>query len=335
MQFRQGSSWTFKGLAVVGGLAMLLGASASARADKYTGEFLKLGVGARALGMGGAFAGLADDASAAYWNPAGLAYLKSNQFMPTHSEEFGGILGYDFYGLAHPINSSSTISISVIRLALDNIPLTDSLRTTPGGGGTPQPIYDEGRLIYTSDHETALLISYAKRSGSRLNLGGTVKLIRQSVADHSSFGMGADVGLTYSPRTDVTIGLAVHDITSTFLSWDTGRHEHITPSARLGTAVTRGFGDAHMLTLAGDLFFTFDGRRTVSQFGSGKLGGEFHLGAEYWYQRTLALRAGVNHGNFTAGAGGRRGRFALDYAFISNSQASLESTNRVSGSVDF
>ena len=97
MQFRQGSIWTFKGLAVGGGLAMLLCASSVARADKYTGEFLKLGVGARALGMGGAFAGLADDASAAYWNPAGLAYLKTNQFMPTHSEEFGGILGYDFY----------------------------------------------------------------------------------------------------------------------------------------------------------------------------------------------------------------------------------------------
>ena len=85
------------------------------------------------------------------------------------------------------------------------------------------------------------------------------------------------------------------------------------------------------------LYFTFDGRRTASQFATGKIGGEVHLGAEYWLHRTLALRAGYNHGNFTAGAGGRRGRFALDYAFISNGggSTSLDNTQRVSGSIEF
>ena len=52
---------------------LLLGLSASGGwATKYAGEFLALGVGARALGMGGAFVSLADDATAAYWNPAGI-----------------------------------------------------------------------------------------------------------------------------------------------------------------------------------------------------------------------------------------------------------------------
>ena len=306
-----------------------------ARADKYAGEFLKLGVGARALGMGGAFVGLADDASAAYWNPAGLAFLKTNQFMPAHSEEFGSVLNYDYGALVHPLANNQDVAISIVRLALDNIPLTDSLKTVTGSNGQLQPIYDEGRLIYTSDIETALMLSYAKATSSKLNLGGTVKLIRQSVADHSSFGMGADVGLIYSPRPDVSFGLAVDDITGTFLSWDTGRHETISPSARVGTQITRQLGAQHLLTLAGDLYLTFDGRRTASQFSTGSIGGEYHVGAEYWYHRTLALRAGFNHGNFTAGAGGRRGRFALDYAYISNSSSSLDNTQRVSGSVDF
>ena len=307
----------------------------SARADKYSGEFLKLGVGARALGMGGAFVGLADDASAAYWNPAGLAFIKTNQFLPAHSEEFGGILGYDYYSLVHPLSDREDLAISVIRLNLDNIPITDSLHTTTGAGGVVTPIYDENRLIYTSDNEMALMLSYARRTSARMNVGGNVKLIRQSVADHSSFGIGADLGLTYTPRPDITVGIAVNDITGTFLSWDTGRHETVTPSARIGTALTRSLGAAQMVTVAGDVFLTFDGRRTISQFSSGRIGGEYHIGAEYWYQRTLALRAGFNHGNFTAGAGGRRGRFALDYAFISNSNSSLDNTNRVSGSVDF
>jgi hypothetical protein len=65
------------------------------------------------------------------------------------------------------------------------------------------------------------------------------------------------------------------------------------------------------------------------------MGGEFHFGSEYWFHRTLALRAGFNHGNFTAGAGGRRGRFALDYAYISNTNVDLQNSQRISGSVDF
>src|SRR5271157_5990169 len=45
-------------------------------ADEYAGESLAIGVGARALGMGGAFVAVADDASTSYWNPAGLVNVK-------------------------------------------------------------------------------------------------------------------------------------------------------------------------------------------------------------------------------------------------------------------
>ncbi|HVP40033.1 MAG TPA: PorV/PorQ family protein [Candidatus Saccharimonadales bacterium] len=316
------------------GGVVLLGvalAAAPAAADKYSGEFLKLGVGARALGMGGAFVSLSDDATALYWNPAGLAFLHHHMLMPAHSEEFGQILNYDYLAYVQPLGPRESLGIGIVRLSLDNIPLTDSLRLDNLG----QPIYDEGRLIYTSDTELALLMSYGRAVSSRLNLGATAKLIRQSVADHSSFGIGADVGAIYSPSPSVSIGLAVDDVFGTFLSWDTGHHERISPSARLGGSLTRALGRDHLVTLAGDLYFTFDGRRTVSQFSSGQVGGEYHLGVEYWFKRALALRTGYNHGSFTAGAGGRRGRFALDYAFISNSNVGLDNTQRISGSFEF
>ncbi|MBI5836599.1 MAG: PorV/PorQ family protein [Candidatus Eisenbacteria bacterium] len=316
-------------------LLLVLTLPIPARADKYAGEFLKLGVGARALGMGGAFVGLSDDATAMYWNPAGLGFLTRRQLLPAHSEEFGQVLNYDYLGFVQPLSPRETLGFAVVRLSLDNIPLTDSLRTQPGPGGLPVPIYDEGRLIYTSDSEMALLMSYGRVVSRRLNLGLTVKLIRQSVAEHSSFGFGADVGAIYTPSPSVSFGLALHDAFGTFLNWDTGRHERISPSLRAGTAITRGIGQDHLVTLAGDVYLTFDNRRTFSQFSTGKVGGEFHTGAEYWYRRTLALRAGFNHGNFTAGAGGRRGRFALDYAFISNSNAGLDNTQRISGSFEF
>src|SRR5512141_108181 len=83
-------------------LAVLATGSALA-ADKYAGEFLKLGVGARALGMGGAFVGLSDDATAGYWNPAGLGFLQTHTFLPSHAEEFGQALNYDFAAYVHPL----------------------------------------------------------------------------------------------------------------------------------------------------------------------------------------------------------------------------------------
>src|SRR6266850_6391202 len=63
-----------------------------ALATRYAGEFLRIGVGARALGMGSAFVGLADDGTSAYWNPAGLATLRSREATAMHAEQFGSIV---------------------------------------------------------------------------------------------------------------------------------------------------------------------------------------------------------------------------------------------------
>src|SRR5689334_3253054 len=68
---------------------------ATAGATRYAGEFLRIGAGARALGMGSAFVGLADDGTAAYWNPAGLATLPDRQINAMHAEQFGSIVQYD------------------------------------------------------------------------------------------------------------------------------------------------------------------------------------------------------------------------------------------------
>ena len=56
-------------------LALGVISSISAQENKYAGSFLELGVGARAMGMGGAFVSIADDGSAFYWNPAGVSQL--------------------------------------------------------------------------------------------------------------------------------------------------------------------------------------------------------------------------------------------------------------------
>src|SRR3972149_5404206 len=71
-------------------------------ATKYAGEFLKAQLGARAIGMGGAFVAVADDATAPYWNPAGMVYLPYREVLPQHSEKFGSLVNHDYLGAALP-----------------------------------------------------------------------------------------------------------------------------------------------------------------------------------------------------------------------------------------
>src|SRR5213083_1097212 len=90
-------------LALAAGALLALSLAAPASATKYAGEFLKIQVGARALGMGGAFVAVADDATAPYWNPAGLVYLPYREVLPQHSEKFGGLVTHDYIGAGFPL----------------------------------------------------------------------------------------------------------------------------------------------------------------------------------------------------------------------------------------
>ena len=76
-------------------LALLLTGTVHA-ASRYAGEFLGLGAGARSAALGSAYVALADDATAGYWNAAGLSALSGRQVHLTHSEHFSGLIQRDF-----------------------------------------------------------------------------------------------------------------------------------------------------------------------------------------------------------------------------------------------
>lgn len=321
------------------GLAGLILAAASERAeaDKYAGEFLKLGVGARALGMGGAFVAIADDASAAYWNPAGIGRLEHAELLFMHAEQFDSQVNHDYIGFVQPLGSRSGASVGVglIRMSIDDILVTkdayedlnDNGQWDPG-----EPILTE-RFESDSDTEYGLLLSYAQPVADRLSLGGNFKLLRQGLLDNTSFGIGLDLGMLYDLRENMTLGMRVADATTTRISWDTGHRESISPTVALGVQWTQRLDAIRgAVTAAGDLTRSFDGRDEASQIGNGA---DLQGGLEYWYDRKVAARVGSDAGRFTAGAGlridGILEGLGIDYAFLAHDE--LGDTHRVSASV--
>jgi hypothetical protein len=323
--------------------------------DKYAAEFLKIPVGARAIGMGGAFSALADDATAVYWNPAGLIFESRRQIWAEHAEQFGDIANHDFLAFSQPLNATrggdlQAIGLGFIRSAVDDI-LVDSLdpsRLVPDEhfiDANGNETWDPGETLLTANipfeldsvSEMAFMFSYARTIGEKLALGGTVKVIRQSLPDNASFGVGADVGAMYMPTPTISASLRVSDVTTTYLSWDSGNREVLAPSVTLGMQYTRAFAPLRgVVTVAGDMDMTFDNRKTASgvSYGETVLGSDFHGGIEYWYAQRLALRFGATTNALTGGAGFRYRSFGVDYAFIGD-HPDLDATHRIGGSYSF
>jgi hypothetical protein len=84
--------------------------SSMAQQRKYVNEFLNLGVGARGMGMAGAQVATVDDVTSAFWNPAGLNYVKNDfQIGLMHSEYFSSIAKYDYLGAALPMKNKKGV----------------------------------------------------------------------------------------------------------------------------------------------------------------------------------------------------------------------------------
>ena len=123
-------------------------------ADKYAGEFLSLGAGARPLGMGGSFVAVADDATATYWNPAGLGGLDRTEITFMHAGIFG-LDSYDFINYVQPLGGVGAFGVSWIRLGIDDIPITELW--VPGTMSASNRPYVSG---YMKDTENAFILSY-------------------------------------------------------------------------------------------------------------------------------------------------------------------------------
>ena len=144
---------------------------------------LKIGVGPRAIGMGGAFAATADDILALYWNPGGLGNSFGNEAFFNHTFWFADI-AVDYAAVTARIGDLGTLGVFVTSMALDEM----DVRTVEQPRGTGER-FDAGSLV--------IGLSYGRNLTDNFGIGFTAKYIREDIWHSSATGFAFDVGVLY------------------------------------------------------------------------------------------------------------------------------------------
>jgi hypothetical protein len=324
-------------------ILLFIGLKTSLTAQKYSNEFLAIGVGARAHGMSGAVVATTNDVFSSYWNPAGLTAIETPlQIGAMHAEWFGGIGKYDFLGIAKPLGQDKkrVLGLSVIRLGIDGIPYTLNL---VGADGSIN--YNNVSEFSAADY--AIQGSYAQ-TWKNISIGGNLKVIRRIIGSFAgAWGVGADIGVQFH-KNNWRLAAVGRDITTTYNAWTTTLTEaekqvftrtgniipvtsvEITkPTVFLAAAYTTPLSKKLDLTVETDAGLATDGQRNVL-ISSKAFNIDPRLGFELGYDKKIWLRAGV--GNFqrlknednpaqkdlnfqpNLGLGLKLGRIHLDYA---------------------
>lgn len=303
---------------------------------KYAGEFLSIGVGGKALAMGGAQVAVANDVTSGYWNPAGLARINYPQIILMHEEHFGSLVNYNYGAVAIPYGKDMSFGLSVIRLSIDGIPDTRNAIYDANGDGildihNDRPDYS--KISEFNNTDWAFYLSFAKRSSEKFYWGANIKIIKRDLAEFNAAGIGFDIGAFYNPFNNFFLGANFQDITTTLIAWNTGRNELISPTLKLGTAYSLNFFGGTIMP-AFDFDIRFENRKSASNFNLGPISFDLHSGLEYNYKNIFSVRAGYSDvKQLTIGVGIKLPKLTIDYSFARVTQSEIErlpDTHRIS-----
>jgi long-subunit fatty acid transport protein len=284
-RFHRLAVWRF----VLAGMMVLLGGEGARaqlmpnlggqRAGISAFQFLKIGVGSRGVAMGESFVAVANDASALYWNPAGLVQFSDNQMIASHTEYVVDIK-LDFFGAVYHLTDADALGASFSSLHMKDMEITTELQ--PYGTGT-----------YFSFGDVAGALTYSKRLTDQFSFGATVRYVEETLDVLKMRSVMLDLGTYYwtglgSTRFAVVITNFGADVapkgTATQLS---GQQVSSFQSFSLPTAFKLGFAmeavqtDDHRITASLQLNHPNDNAE------------HFRLGVEYAFRNTFFLRGGV------------------------------------------
>lgn len=301
-------------------------------------DFDDIGTGARPLGMGNAFVGLADDVRAIAYNPAGLAYLRRSEFTADYGRLFAGLgdssnLSSGFVAFAQPISPRKTLDERVRdlrRITAIEAQIEISTETTIAKQKAESRISffkDWGTLGLAFSNlslsgvvsENIFYMSYGRKILERFSVGSSLKLLYESYTQDAYtqkdpvFDSGArsnllkysiDAGLLYNLFPKIFMGLALTDINRPNIALNPSDKEILPMGLKTGFAYEEKKVRAAVDTVLRDSRY------------------RINAGGERWFRnRTYALRAGggigsADYKSFTYGMSVNWGNIQLDYAFI-------------------
>lgn len=297
-------------------------------AGTTSAAFLKIGVGARASAMAGAFSSVADDATAVYWNPAGLMFVPGKEIAAAHNESFEG-MRHDYLGFA-----GGTLAGEYRWGAAFYGLYTPSDMERRGGLNEDNPFEPlsvaEG---YFAAYDAAVSFAAARGFGPRLAVGAGAKIINQTIDDRAGWGAAVDAGVRYEYSKRVSLAAVVRNAGTPIAVG--GKSYPLPVSLRFGAACSAD------LRSAGRLRGVFETSVPVDNYPS------FHFGAEYFPVESFAARAGYRWrlygtelddlSGLAVGAGMKiaasGGSLKLDYSF--NPYGVLGDSHRITLSMSF
>jgi hypothetical protein len=205
----------------------------------------------------------------ALWNPAAVSQLFQNEVHFEHTQlwENTNLLGFSF---VMPAKRFPSLGFTMVSLASGEFERTNELNESMG-------TFEESDM--------AFLVTASKKVHPRVSLGTNLKLVRQSLEEFQTSGMGFDLGLMVDLSQSLRLGASVLNLGGPTLTLR--NTDETFPSEMRGglsLAILRG---------RGMLSSEIDHR---SGFGS-----SLHLGSEVWVHPSFALRAGYNDANMTGG----------------------------------
>jgi len=233
------------------------------------GQFLSYGVGGRALAMGGAYYGISDDATAAYWNPAGLAQLQRKELTTMQATLFQQTK-LTYFSYAHPTKGGSAFALSMTQLAgtgFENVDVVYNPATNE-----PQKVTTNGSF---NDQQQAMALSWGKGVTETVLFGMTVKQVTRKLAGSSDNFKSLDLGSMKMMGSSYRLGLGIQNV----FAMRTGDTDDKLPvTLKIGNSL-RLFKER--LTLSADIHKVLNGEA------------DMRFGGEYWIARWFAFRFGL------------------------------------------
>jgi len=310
-------------------LMVLMTASSSFAVSRAGVLFLMIAPGARASGMGESFVAVADDATASYWNPAGLGFLKGKELVLMHSKwfpQFADDMYYEFLSYSHYVEGWGGFGGHLIYLTYGKIPYTDEFSP-------------EVRFWFDS-YEISAALSFGTEVTERMCMGVNMKGIYSNLGpgqnvekgDGKAMSYAVDLAFLYKdllPK--LKLGGMVQNLGPNIMYIDADQSSPLPRNLKLGLAYQLLDTQYNHILLTSEL----NASLVEEEFRG-------NAGFEYWYSTILALRAGYIYDDYgkiktpTFGAGLQYSRYRFDFGYIPEKEGHpLADTMRFSLSAKF